>query len=209
MYSREIPLAFPLTTATGPLTVVTVHTLPAKQAREIGKKYDLQNDPEGFHRLDYQFELAGAMTGLPDEVLAQLATPDYNAVTDEVDNLTYLTTQQLRDADLEKRREAGERLPKKASTENTDPVLLVPVSDPIAGPVTGYRLVPPTVGLTRQVRAERDKHKQGMIVASACSGLHHDIIDQFHMPDFNGLMESVSDFLTEKSDFYQRPTLTD
>lgn len=209
MYSREITLAFPLITSTGPLNLITVHTLPAKQAREIGKKYDLKNDPDGFNRMDYLFELAVVMTGLEESVLAQLATPDYNSLSDVVIALTQYTAQQLREEDLEKRRAAGERIPYQVPDESDAPELLEPVDDPIAGTITSYRLRPPQVGLTRQVRAERDAHKQGMMVASACSGLHHDVIEQLHMPDFNTLMERVSDFLTEKSDFYRKPTLTD
>lgn len=208
MYKRTIPLAFPVDTASGRLTSLTVSTLPAAQHRGIAQQYDLNNDPDGFNYADFEFDVAQAMSGLPAEALLQLAQPDYNSLMAEVRNLCNNTSRQLLEDDHAERRKAGENLPPLHFDEN-EPSLLVPLSDPIAGEVNRYTLRPPSVGLTRQVRGEKDAHKQGMLIASACTGLHHDVLDQFHVPDFNYLMERVSDFLTEKSDFFLKPTSTD
>ena len=207
-YSRKIALVFPVTTASGVLSELTISTLSAKQVREIGKKYDTDNDPSGFNAMDQEFELATAMTGQPDDIIAQLKKPDYNSLTTQIDRLNNYSTEDIQEEDLEALREAGKKVdPLKFSKDH--PVLLVPVTDAIADEITEYQLQPPTVGLTRQSRLEKDPHKRGMTVASACSGLHQDIIDQLHMPDFNQLMERVSDFLTQQGDFFQTETLTD
>ncbi|MCS2168021.1 phage tail assembly protein [Scandinavium manionii] len=207
-YSRKMALVYPLTIAAGVLSELTVSTLSAKQVREIGKKYDTDNDPNGFHALDQEFELAVAMTGQPDDVIAQLKKPDYNSLVAQVDRLTNHTTLDLLEEDADAKREAGEKVDKIVFKPDT-PTLLVAVHDPVNGDIADYRLQPPTVGLTRQLRIEKDGHKRGMMVASTCTGLHQDIIDQFHMPDFNHLMERVRDFLTQQGDFFQTATLTD
>ena len=207
-YSRTIPLVFPITTATGVISELTVSTLPAKQTREIGKKYDTENDPTGFNALDYEFELATAMTGQPDDIIALLKKPDYNSLTAQVDRLTNSNTEELLEEDLDTQRDAGKQV-KPLEYNKDNPQLLVGISDPIGGDIAGYQLQPPTVGLTRQIRAEKDGHKRGMMVASVCTGLHQDIIDQFHMPDFNQLMGRIRDFLSQPADFFQTETLTD
>lgn len=207
-YSRVVPLVFPITTASGKLSSIDVSTLPSKQVREISAKYDLDNDPQGFNALDREFELVTAMTRQPEDIIAQLGQPDYNSLTNQVDRLVNGSTPDLLEEDAQARREAGEKVePIKYPVDN--PPLLVPVSDPINGEITDYRLQPPTVGLTRQVRKEKDGHKQGMTVAATCSSLHPDIISQLHMPDFNHLMGRVRDFLTEQGDYFQTETLTD
>lgn len=207
-YSRTIPLVFPITTATGVISELTVSTLPAKQTREIGKKHDTENDPTGFNALDYEFELVTAMTGQPDDIIAQLKKPDYNSLTVQVDRLTNSNTEELLEEDQEAQREAGKQV-KPLAYSKDNPLLLVGVSDPIGGHITSYQMQPPTVGLTRQIRIEKDGHKRGMMVACSCTGLHQDVIDQFHMPDFNQLMERVHDFLSQPGDFFQTETLTD
>ncbi|GDX06631.1 phage tail assembly protein [Buttiauxella sp. A111] len=207
-FIRTIPLVFPITTANGVLSTLTVSTLTAKQVREIGKKFDADNDPSGFHALDQEFELAVAMTGQTDDIIAQLKKPDYNSLVVQVDRLTNYTTADLLEEEAAAKREAGE----KADTITflpDSPTLLVAIHDPVNGEMTEYRLQPPTVGLTRQLRIEKDAHRRGMMVASSCTGLHQDVIDQFHMPDFNHLMERVRDFLTQQGDFFQTETLTD
>lgn len=208
MYTRTVDLAFPLTVSDKKIAKITVGTLPAKQVRGIGEKFDLDNDPNGFNRMDYEFEVAVAMTKLAPEVLAQLSSPDYNSVIDEVRKLGNLTAEELLTEDMNNRREQGEKVG-QVSFNPDEPSLLVPIDDPINGKITSYRLTPPTVGLTRKVRAERDLHLQGMMVASECSGLHSEIIDQMQMPDFNQLMARISDFLTERSAFFQKRTSTD
>lgn len=208
MYHRTISLLFPTDTASGRLTSITVSTLTAAQHRGIAQKYDLTNDPDGFNYADFEFDIALAMSSLSAEALLQLAQPDYNSLMEEVRTLSNKTSRQLLEDDYASRRKAGENPPPLQFDENT-PSLLVPVDDPIAGQVNSYTLRPPSVGLTRQVRGEKDAHRQGMLIASACSGLHHDVIDQFHVPDFNYLMERVRDFLTETSDFFLKPTSTD
>ena len=207
-YTRKITLVYPLTTATGVLSELTVSTLSAKQTREIGRKYDTDNDPSGFHAMDQEFELATAMTGQPDDVIAQLKKPDYNSLTAQIDRLTNYNSEELLAEDTDEQREAGNAVIPLAFNKDNPP-LLVPVNDPITGDITHCQMQPPTVGLTRQLRNEKDAHKRGMMVASTCTGLHPDIIDQFHMPDFNYLMERVTDFLSQPGAFFQTETLTD
>jgi hypothetical protein len=208
MYSRTIPLFKPLQTSAGVFREVVVNTITAKQTRCIREKYDLDHDLESMALMDYTFDLVQAMTGLSEAELSLLSTPDYNTIQDEVDNLSSLTSEALLKADFARRRQAGEKA--KAPEFSLDnPTLLVPVEDEIKGKITDYRLLPPTVGLTRKLRSEKDKHKRGMAISSQCTGLHPDIIDQFHMPDFNYLMEKMKDFLTEGSAFFPKQTSTD
>ncbi|KFC09023.1 phage protein [Trabulsiella guamensis ATCC 49490] len=207
-YTRTVKLAFPITTVSGLLKELTVSTLPAKQVREIAKKHNTDHDQTGFAALDQEFELAVAMTGQPEEIIAQLKKPDYNSLTAQIDRLTNYTTPDLLEEDENLRIAAGKKVV-KAEVSKENPSLLVVVSDPLSGEVADYRLQPPTVGLTRQVRIEKDNHKRGMMVASTCTGLHQDVIDMFHMPDFNYLMELISDFLTQPGDYFQKQTLTD
>lgn len=208
MYSRTIPLLNPIKTDKAELKEIVVHTAPAKLTREVGQKYDLERDPQGIAQMDYMFDLAMLMTGLSETDISMLSTPDYNSLKDEVRKLAFNTSEDLLKEDFARHRQAGKR-DKEPTISLEEPELLVPVTDEIAGEIKSYRLNPPTVGLTRKLRNEKDEHKRGMAISAQCTGLHTDIIDQFHMPDFNYLMGKLSDFLTEGSAFFQKQTSTD
>jgi hypothetical protein len=207
-YTRKLILAYPITIASGLLNELTISTLPAKQVRAISKEHDLDNDPDGYNALDREFDIAVAMTGQPGDVIAQLAKPDYNSLTIQIARLINFSTPDLLEDDYQASIDSGEKLPKPVFSDDA-PVLLVPVNDAISGLITEYRITPPTVGLTRQIRKEKDQDKRGMMVSATCTGLHPDVIDQMHMPDFNHLMERVRDFLTQPADFFQTETSTD
>lgn len=209
MYSRTIPLLNPIKTDKAELKEIVVRTVTAKQVRVAGENYDLEHDPEGFALMDYMFDLAILMTGLSETDLSMLSTPDYNSLKDEVRKLAYSTSEELLREDFARDRLAGKRGGKEPEFSLEEPSLLVPIKDEIAGEIKSYRLNPPTVGLTRKLRNEKDGHKRGMAISAQCTGLHPDIIDQFHMPDFNYLMGKMSDFLTEGSAFFQKQTSTD
>ncbi|MCG7551580.1 phage tail assembly protein [Pseudoalteromonas sp. Of7M-16] len=162
--------------------VVKVVTLTMGQHRELNDEY--KGDDTGLLRA-----CISKSTGLGENELKKLITPDYNSIKNLVLDLMQSPADKFIDG-------------KKDET-----TLLVPLHGDDGREVKGYKLRPPTVATTDLMDSHSDEWDRTLFISASCTGFSHTELERMSLPDWNHLQERLIDFLKKPADYFRQEML--
>ncbi|MYM61626.1 hypothetical protein GTG28_20710 [Vibrio sp. OCN044] len=130
-----------------------------------------------------EIEIISVMTSLDEETLEELKTPDWNAIVGHVNELRNSNSYQLA---------------KKRYQPKDHKVAIIFVDEPY-----WVEFEEPSVGLSRKLSKQKDRMKRLELYLSNLTDLSPDQIKSMPMPDYNMLDAVVTDFLSQRADYFQ------
>ena len=184
--------------AVGPMTEVTMTPLTYEADLALLKKATPEGKKEPTPEKLYQLRVE-AMTGLSEDDLDTLSQPDLNTIENWVnvftmsDSITVANLLGLKLKDSEGN-ETEWRI-----VDGMNPSLLVPLSDG----KDFYQLKYPTGKTTKRFNAYEDARSRTDYISVACTSLSDAQLLKLSVPDWTYLQHRLTDFLSQKADFFR------
>jgi hypothetical protein len=227
MKSKEHKLCWPVDTAalkfasviSKPITMgkqkelLNLSNEAVEDAQKAGNKFD----GDAF----YTRLCVKESTGLSDEKIKLLVTPDLTSITAHVLKFLNESSKTLLKDELEKKQKAirdklladdlSDQEKKHLEAEldtvtfkDDAPILLVPFIGDDGQKKSCYKLKLPTVGVTDAMDVYDDDFERALFISSACTGFSPIELERMSIPDWNHLQGRLTDFLTKMADYFHQ-----